>query len=108
MEKVRTGRPKISNPRNKNIGIKVSKNDLERFKNVIVKHDIIYLDMLLQGAKLWTDDTRFEHDSINIKERILSIRVTEEEFNYLKTIKQKYKISYYKLLILGLKYYEKK
>ena len=52
MAKVKTGRPMLNEkPRDKRVSIKVTEEELERLREVAVKNNLIYWDILLKGIE---------------------------------------------------------
>lgn len=55
MEKIRRGRPKSKNPRNKQISFPVTEEELKEAKDFAVKHDLTYIEIFFNGLKNWPD-----------------------------------------------------
>ena len=46
------GRPVVENPRDKNLSVRVTKDDYERIKGYASSHNVTISDMFLQGLDL--------------------------------------------------------
>lgn len=52
MDNQKLGRPKSKNPRNNNINFRVTKDELEKARDICIKNDIRYVDIFLEGIKV--------------------------------------------------------
>lgn len=55
MEKIRRGRPKSKGPiKDKRISVKVTEDTLNKCREVCLKNDITYVDIIEKGLEYWS------------------------------------------------------
>ena len=54
MDRKRIGRPKVDNPKNKNITFRVTQEKLDKVIELCEKHNIRYVDIFDKGFDYWS------------------------------------------------------
>lgn len=55
MDRRKCGRPKIKNPRDRNISFRVTEEELRRAQEIADKYGLTYVEIFLKGLEHWSD-----------------------------------------------------
>lgn len=94
--------------KNKRLSIRISENDVLRLKSISEKYNLVYLDIIKKGIEyIKQNDNNFDYTvSSSIKNKLLVIKVTDDELQYIKTNVKNKNLTYFDAIMLGLKHYE--
>lgn len=55
MDRQKKGRPKVKNPRDKRLSIRVTENELKHIQEVADKYNLTYIEIFMKGLEHWED-----------------------------------------------------
>lgn len=58
MDRQKKGRPKVKNPRDKRLSIRVTENELKHIQEVADKYNLTYIEIFMKGLEHWEDSEK--------------------------------------------------